>query len=87
MKLKNIVYKFVAVLSALFAWQAAAHFTSLPILLPSPVDVIKGFVSIWGGQPFTVPIITTFSNIISGFLWGFFLGAFFGLLGEALFFC
>ncbi|MBE6678449.1 MAG: ABC transporter permease subunit [Ruminococcaceae bacterium] len=80
MKLSNIIYKIVAVLLALCAWQAAAHFTNLPILLPSPLDVLEGFVSIWKGQMFAVNIITTFDNIVSGFLWGFFAAAFFAVL-------
>lgn len=80
MKLKNFIYKFVAVLLALFAWQAAAHFTNLPILLPSPIEVFEGFFSVQEGQMFYLAVITTFSNIIRGFLWGFFAGAIFAVL-------
>ncbi len=80
MKLKNFIYKFIAVLLALLAWQAAAHFVDLPILLPSPWEVIECFFDLQDHPLLAQTVIFTFSKIIRGFLSGFFLGTILAIL-------
>ncbi|MBQ4648882.1 MAG: ABC transporter permease subunit [Clostridia bacterium] len=74
MKLKNTVLKTSAVLLALCAWQTAVCYIDLPILLPSPLDVLKRLTTIWKDEGFLSTVLFTFGRIISGFFKGFGLG-------------
>lgn len=71
---KSIIYKTVAVLLALIAWQAASVLLGSEILLVSPVKALSRMITLFGEKDFFSTLLFTFLRIAVGFFGGLTLG-------------
>ena len=71
---KSIIYKTVAVLLALTAWQAASVLLGSEILLVSPVKALSRMITLFGEKEFFSTLLFTLARIAVGFFGGLTLG-------------
>lgn len=71
---KNILYKSIAIFLALLLWQVLATVINLPILIVTPLSVIKRLATIWRETEFWSSIGFSLVRILIGFGAGLVLG-------------
>lgn len=71
---KNTIYRCAAVLLWLFVWQAAAMALDQPLILPSPLSVIRQLFVMLKDASFYRTVAFSFSHITLGALMGMALG-------------
>ena len=76
----NTIRKIAAVALALLLWQAGAMAVNLPMLLVTPVEVVKRLFSLVTEGSFWRTLLFSFSRIVLGFLLAFALGCLLGVL-------
>ena len=81
-KKKNLILKIFAVLLALIIWQVAAMLINTPILLVTPVAVIKRLGTIWLEGIFWQSILFSLVRIVCGFTAGLALGILLAYLSD-----
>lgn len=79
---KNLLYKLIAVLLALILWQVLAMVINLPILIVTPLSVIKRLGTIWLEKGFWSSIGFSLVRILIGFFSGLILGILFAVLSS-----
>jgi len=52
----------------LILWQAAAQWTALPVLLPSPIATLRTMIALWGTQAFWQSLGASFLRVALGML-------------------
>ena len=80
-------YSAVSVLSAVLiivVWYLASIRLGMPIILPSPVEVVKDFVSLFSQKQFVMDICATVIRALRSFVIIVFSGAFFGILAGLM---
>lgn len=79
---KNIIYKSIAVLLALVLWQVLAMVIKRPILIVTPLSVIKRLATIWMEPDFWHSIGFSLLRIVLGFFAGLIIGILCAILSS-----
>lgn len=79
---KNLIYKLIAVFLALLLWQVLAMVIKQPILIVTPLSVIKRLGTIWLEAGFWSSIGFSMLRILVGFFAGLILGIFFAIISS-----
>ena len=79
---KNLIYKLIAVFLALLLWQVLAMVIKQPILIVTPLSVIKRLGTIWLEAGFWSSIGFSMLRILVGFFAGLILGILFAIISS-----
>ncbi|MCQ2525833.1 MAG: ABC transporter permease subunit [Lachnospiraceae bacterium] len=79
---KNLIYKLIAVFLALLLWQVLAIVIKQPILIVTPLSVIKRLGTIWLEAGFWSSIGFSMLRILVGFFAGLILGILFAIVSS-----
>lgn len=79
---KNLIYKLIAVFLALLLWQVLAMVIKQPILIVTPLSVIKRLGTIWLEAGFWSSIGFSMLRILVGFFAGLILGILFAIVSS-----
>ena len=79
---KNLIYKLIAVFLALLLWQVLAIVIKQPILIVTPLSVIKRLGTIWLEAGFWSSIGFSMLRILVGFFAGLILGILFAIISS-----
>lgn len=79
---RRIAEKLLAALFWLLVWQVAAMLMHQPLLLPSPVDVVRRWLELAVTAPFWQTVLTTLSHIALGFFAALLAGIALALLAS-----
>lgn len=79
---KNLIYKLIAVFLALLLWQVLAMVIKQPILIVTPLSVIKRLGTIWLEAGFWSSIGFSMLRILFGFFAGLILGILFAIVSS-----
>lgn len=79
---KEIIKKLIAVLLALGVWQLVAMFVNTPILIVTPIAVVKRLCTIWQETGFLSSIWFSFYHIVGGYFIAIVVGVIAAILAK-----